>query len=81
MKCRVTKLAFHNGERVKPGRLVEISTKKIPSWCVPIGAVADEVPEAPVVVTRAKRGSKAAPAAVDPALPQDDIEGAGAELV
>lgn len=81
MKCRVTKLAFHNGERVKPGRLVEISTKKIPSWCVPVGTVADEVPEAPAVAPKGKRGSKAAPAAPEPAAPQDDIEGAGAELV
>lgn len=81
MKCRVTKLAFHNGERVKPGRLVEISTKKIPSWCVPVGAVADEVAEAPAVVApKARRGSKAAPA-VDAPAAQNEIEGAGQDLV
>lgn len=34
MRCKATQLAFHEGSRVRPGQIVEISGKKVPKWCV-----------------------------------------------
>ena len=81
MKCRVTKLAFHNGERLKPGRVVDITTRKIPGWCEKISVAAAEEVEAPAVAPKAKRVSKAATAAGESEAPKNEIEGAGQDLV